>query len=113
MTTGYCRLAQPADRAVADVISTGDLHQRLPGFPSCDGFSLLVRGKLGVPTKLHPSRYRPRTSLPGSCPDKFTFKFGEAAEYGQHQPTVGRRGVPSIRAVCDLCLAPDVQECQK
>jgi hypothetical protein len=30
MTTGYCRLAQPADRAVADVVGAGDLYQRLP-----------------------------------------------------------------------------------
>jgi hypothetical protein len=59
----------------------GDLHQRLASFPSCDGSSLLVRGKLGISTKLHPSRYRPRASLSGSCPDKFTFKFGEAAEH--------------------------------
>jgi hypothetical protein len=55
--------------------------------------------------KLNPSRYCPRTSFSGSCPDKFTFKFSEAAEHGQHQSTVRCRRVgPRIAEGTKACF---------
>src|ERR1700730_10154042 len=56
-----------------------------------------MAGQLWLAAKNHPPRLRPLAALPGSCPDQFSLKLGEAAKNGQHQTTMRRRGVsPSV-----------------
>jgi EcoEI R protein C-terminal len=67
------------------------------GVPAGNGLSPLMASQLRLATEDNPPRLRPLAALPGSCPDQFPFKLGEAAQNGQHQTTMCRRGVsPSV-----------------
>src|SRR5262245_4232173 len=82
---------------MADVVGTGDLHQCLTSFPSCNGLPLLVWGKFGISSKLNPPRYRPRAPFPSPRSNQFTLELGKTTKYSQHQSAMRCRGVgPSI-----------------
>jgi hypothetical protein len=98
----WCCILQPADRAVADVVGAGDLHQRLSSLPSCDRFTFLVCSKLGVPPELHPSRY-----FEGGLPPS-----GRSATSASPQTCKNvRKNCPGFNSECVSDPAP-VQECR-
>jgi len=96
--------AQSADRAVADVIRPRNVRQHLARLPASNGLSPLMASQLRLAAEDHSPRLRPLAALPGSRPDQFPFKLGEAAQNGQHQTTMRRRGVsPSVSERFEAC----------
>ena len=79
---------QPRNRAVVDVVATGDLPHGLAVLLAAKGFLLLVLGELLRSAHIHAARLRPLAALAGARPDQVALELCEAAKHGQHQPPV-------------------------
>jgi hypothetical protein len=92
------RRRQPADRGVAHAEGAGDIGQCLAGITAGDGFALLVRCQLSGPAHVNTGSLCPGAAFAGPGLDQFALELSQAAQDGQHQPTVRRGGIgPDIR----------------
>lgn len=79
------------------IIASSDLSDGLSGRTTRKRLLLLMRSELEGTTQTLPSRFSAGTTFASSGTNEFSLKFGEPAEYGQHEAAVkcGRIG-PSI-----------------
>jgi hypothetical protein len=88
------RSSEPADGAVGDVEQPSDVHQRLPGFASRNGFLALVVRQFRLAAHYYPTSFGALSAFAAATADQFSLELGEAAaQDGQHQATMRRRGV--------------------
>ncbi len=85
------------NRAVTDVVGTGDVHQRFAFVSSRPCFFLLVRRELEFPPELHASRFCSRPAFAGARAYQVALELRKPGQNGKHQSPVRGRGVgPTI-----------------
>jgi hypothetical protein len=88
---------QPADRGGIDVVGASDISLRLATRQPLQCLLALMRRHLARPSEPNTTLLRPLAALAGPSPDQLTLELSQATKHGQHQPTVGARGIgPSI-----------------
>ena len=88
---------QPADRGGINVVGASDISLRLASGQPLQCFLPLMRRQLARPTEPNTALLRSLAALARPSPDQLTLELSQATKHGQHQPTVGARGIgPSI-----------------
>ena len=99
-----------------DVVRSSDVGEHLAGLSPSNGLPTLMWGQRGRTP--HNDAPGPRTlpSLPGAGPDQLSFELGQAAQDGQHQPSVRCRRVrPGVaqRPEPRTLLSDGIQDVEK
>ncbi len=94
---GRARL-QPRYRGLAHTIGPREIGLRSTFREALDGFLALMHGQYWGPPKTHATGLGTDTAVAGTSNDQCALELRKAAQNGQHQPAVRRRGVrPGVR----------------
>jgi hypothetical protein len=107
---------QPANRRRIDVVGPRYVCLCLAGSKTSKRFLPLMRRQLWRPAEPHPSLFGTLAAFAGASTDQIALELRQAAEDGQHQPTVRRRGVsPGIdqRLEPNLALSERMQRVEE
>lgn len=96
---------------MANIVTSGDIHERFALISTRQRFLLLVRRELELAPELHASRFCPLTAFGGARPYQLALELRQTCQDREHEPAVRRRGVrPAIRQktkarflLCDGC----------
>ena len=90
--SGAC-LGQTIDGSPIHAECTGNFHNRFTRLESLDRLPLLVRRTLRRPSELNSASLRTLPALTSAGADQGALELGKAAQDGEHERAMRRRGV--------------------